>query len=70
MREKNKKGNATNRAWWRALPKAEKTEWFRKNKRSQTKHKIKSFSNESGVQVCADGREGAGNNLKFELLWF
>ena len=47
MREKNKKGNATNRAWWRALPKAEKTEWFRTNKRSQTKYKIKSFSNES-----------------------
>ena len=47
MREKNKKGIATNRAWWRALPKAEKLEWFRKNKRSQTKHKIKSFSNES-----------------------
>ena len=47
MRENNKKGNVVNRAWWRGLPKAEKLEWFRKNKLSKTKHKIKSFSNES-----------------------
>ena len=27
-------------------------------------------SEREGAQVCADGRKGAGNNLKFELVWF
>ena len=50
MRENNKKGNAVNRAWWRGLPKAEKLEWFRKNKLSQSKHKPRTFCNETVTQ--------------------
>ena len=56
MREKNKKGNAVNRAWWRGLPKAEKLEWFRKNKLSQSKHKQKTFCNETVTQTEKERR--------------